>query len=220
MMSPAIWAKKIRCIGGDLGARAILLTLPVEEWQQAHVLGRTGTTTSTSAHCCWAVCKLKQTMLLRAASPTASRKMHGQSKQRDQGQCLVKVVQQLPEQVVLSILEASSELSWHKCSFVWKRNMELTNIVNRKSKKKNSSCCSTVLYYFQGCFFTGWEINSELFRKLFIFSPNMLFYYLPFCCWFSFFFLFFFLNPFNHLLDLLFSSVHFFFATLSPAFHR
>lgn len=83
MMSPAIWAKTVRCIGGDLGARAILLTRPVEEWQQAHVPGWAGTTTSTSAHCCWAVCKLKQTLLWREASPTSSRKIHRQSKQSD-----------------------------------------------------------------------------------------------------------------------------------------
>lgn len=101
-------------------------------------------------------------------------------------------MQQLLEQAIFFILEASSELSWHKCCLVWKRNTELTNIVNRRSKKNSSPSCSTVPYYFQGCFFTGWEINSELFHKPFIFSPNILFYYLPFCCWFSFFLLLFF----------------------------
>lgn len=47
---------------------------------------------------------------------------------------LIRVVQALQEQP--GLLEASPELSWHKRCLVWKRNVDLTNIANRRGKGK------------------------------------------------------------------------------------
>lgn len=83
-------------------------------------------------------------------------------------------------------------LSCHDTSAVWcEREIQSwqTLLIGRGEKNQPSPHCFTLPYYFQGWFFAGLEINSELFCKPLIFSANILFYYLPFCCWFSFFLL-------------------------------
>lgn len=140
---------------------------------------------------------------------------------------LVRAIQQLQKQSILPILEARPELLWHNCCLVQKGNNGLVKLllVKREKKKKKKKGLLLIAWdyciIFRASFLQVWKYKLwAVLQTLHIQCKYFIIcgFVADFLSSFSFFFSS--LNPFNHLLDLQFSSVHFFFATLSPAFHR